>query len=226
MDALAVKYLFEVRGAGFQFVLPRALAHADDDSALVVHPDVRVVPRHVGQIPAGCVLIQEVVHIIAEEALGVIQAGQREHRAEEVGTAEEEVRRVHRAHRRAEGHDGLVVPVALAGQMADIGHQLVDHIVVPSLMLLNAPARIAAAVGIGLAVDDVDGEDHDLPAFDPLGPGIDHVEVFKVVEPARLAGDEHHGLAAVAVDLEFHIAAETAAVVLKIADFHSVSPSS
>ena len=51
----------------------------------------------------------------------------------------------------------------------------------------------------------VNGEDHHLSGFDPGGPGVRHVKVLEVKEPAILAGDEQHGPSGGAVDLALHV---------------------
>ena len=104
--------------------------------------------------------------------------------------------------------------------MADLRNELVHDVVIPLLVALDAPAVVAALVGPGLAVDGVDGEDHDLAGVDPRAEHVVHVEALKVHEAAGLAGDEQHGLAMVAIDLHLHVAAQAGGVLLVVADFH------
>ena len=119
---------------------------------------------------------------------------------------------------------GQVVPaVALLGQAADLGHDLVHDVVQPLLIAADAPVGVAVGVGPGLLVQRVDGKHHDLAGLDPRGQGVGHVEVLKVKEPAVLTGDVQHGPACMAVDLALHIPAKGGAVILEILHFHSGS---
>ena len=88
-------------------------------------------------------------------------------------------------------------------------------------MVLNAPAVIRTLGSPGFIIDAVDRIDGALTGIDPLGPVVGHFEILKVKEPACLAGNEHNRLAAAAaIDLEFHIPVQVAAVVLEITNFH------
>ena len=71
-------------------------------------------------------------------------------------------------------------------------------------MILNAPALVRALGGPGFVVDAVHTENPALSGFNPVRPGIQHLKILKIKEPAALAGHEQNALAAVAVDLEFH----------------------
>jgi hypothetical protein len=49
---------------------------------------------------------------------------------------------------------------------------------------------------------------------------VNHIEIFKIVKSATLAGYKQHRLAAVTVDFKLHIPVQVAAPVLEITNFH------
>jgi hypothetical protein len=51
-----------------------------------------------------------------------------------------------------------------------------------------------------------------------------HSEILKIKKPSALTGEKQHRLSGVAVDLEFHISAQMAAVMLIVTNFHRSSP--
>ena len=183
-----------------------------------------MIRRHARDVIARAVGVDQIVHVAAERVAGIVHARERQAAVKQVRAAEDQVRGVLRAHGAAEGHDHFLMPVALAGEVMNLRHELVHDVMEPGLVALDAPAVVAALVGPGLAVDGVDGEDHDLARVDPRTEDVVHVEAFKIHEAAGLAGDEQHRLAAMAVDLHFHVAAQAVGIVLEIADFHSYAP--
>ena len=205
MDALLAAHGVQPPGRFQQRLLPGALT-ADDEALLaVVHILVEVAVGQILQIQAGAVVVDQIVAVITKELLVVVQAGNGEAAVEQVGTAVVQVRRVHGAHGRAEGQNALIVAVGKAGNVADGGYHFIDHIVVPALVVLDAPAVVRTLSGPGFVVDGVDGEDHAPAGLNPGCPVVDHVEGLKIPEPPRLTGNEQDGLTAAAVDLEFHV---------------------
>ena len=179
---------------------------------------------HVVQVQHGAVVVDQIVAVVAKELLVVVQAGDGEAAVEQVRAAVIEVRRVHGPHGAAEGHDSLIIPVARSGEMADIGYQLVCNIVVPPLVVFDAPAVVRPQGRPGLVVDGIGAVDRAFAAFNPGGPGLGHVVALKVKKPPPLAGEKQHGLSAGAVDLELHVPVQVCAVVLEITYFHMNTP--
>jgi hypothetical protein len=109
--------------------------------------------------------------------------------------------------------------------MADGGHQFFHNVVVPTLVHFDPPPGFRTKIGPSLAVDAIDGKNHALPCFDPLGPVVQHMKVFKIKEPAALTGNEYHGFSAVTVDLIFHFTIQKSTVMLSIRNLHPTSHS-
>ena len=132
-----------------------------------------------------------------------------------IRTAAEQIHRVHGAHGAAEGQN-----IVAAGKMVDSGNHLVHHIVIPALMVFDAPTVIGALGSPGFVIDGIDREHRAFTLFDKSCPMVYHMEIFKVHEAAALAGNKQHRLAAVTVDFEFHGAVQPTAVMLMIFDLH------
>ena len=107
--------------------------------------------------------------------------------------------------------------------MLDVGNQLVHNVVEVALVVFDAPAVVGAHGGPGLVIDGVGTVDGTLAGLNPGGPGGGHIVPLKVEETAALAGEKQNGLSVGAVDLEFHVPSQIAAVVLKITYFHTVT---
>ena len=90
----------------------------------------------------------------------------------------------------------------------------------PALVLLTAPAGIAFLVCPGFVINGVDGEHHDFARIDVRTENVVHMEVLKVEETACLAGNKENRLAAMTVNLEFHIAVQIVRVIFEITNFH------
>ena len=127
---------------------------------------------------------------------------------------------MHSAHGTTEGHDGLIEAVGLAAHVADGGDHLFDHIVVPALVVFNAPAVIGTLGCPGFVIDGIDGVDHTAARVDPLCPVVSHFEILEIHKAAGLAGNEQHRLAAVAINLKLHLPAQVAAIMLVILNLH------
>ena len=180
LDALLAADRIQPAGGLQQGFFPCTLT-ADDQALLaVVQIHVVVICRQVCQIQIGAVVVNQVVAVIAEELLLVIQAGDGEGAVEQIRAAVVEVCGVHSAHRCAEGHDIAAAAVVMNG-----GNHLIDNVVVPVLVILNAPAVVRAHSGPGFIVDGIHSEDHALAFFDPACPMVDHLEAFKVPETAQ-----------------------------------------
>ena len=130
---------------------------------------------------------------------------------------------MHGTHGAAKGENALIVAVTLPAQMPDVGDKLVHNIVVIALVIFDSPAVVGTYGGPGLVVDGVGAVDGALAGLNPGGPGGGHVVSLEVEETAALAGEKQNGLSVGAVDLELHIPAQIAAVVLKITYFHMVT---
>ena len=194
---------------------------ADDQALLaVVDALVIVVIGHVLQIQTGTVGVHQLVAVVAEELLVVVQSGDGEAAVKQVGTAVVKVRGMHGAHGRAEGHNALIVSVGHTGDVPDIRHQFVHHVVIPLFVILNAPAVVRSYGCPAFIVDGVNGEDHALAGLDPWRPVVHHFEGLKIPEPPCLTGNKDHRLAAAAVDFEFHIPVQPAAPMFFVANFH------
>ena len=126
---------------------------------------------------------------------------------------------MHRAHQTAERHDRHLTPVALASKVADLRHHFIDDVVEPALVLLDAGARIAAGIRPRLIID---GEHHDFACVNVRAEYVVHMEILEIVETPRLAGNEQHRLAAVAVDLELHFSVQVVGIAFKITNFHGM----
>ena len=74
--------------------------------------------------------------------------------------------------------------------------------------MLNAVAGTWQIDEGQIIIDGIDGEHHDFARVDVRTENVVHMEVFKVEETTCLTGDEENGLAAVTVNLEFHIAVQ------------------
>ena len=224
VDALAAADLVQTAGTLQKHILPGALTDHNQGFLAVVHGHIGVIGRHVVQVKHRAVVVHQIIAVVAEEFLVVIQAGNGEAAVEEIRAAVIEVRRVHGAHGAAEGHNALVIAVALAGQMPDIGHQFVHNIVKPALVVFDAPAVVRTHGCPGLIVDGVGAVHGALAGLDPGGPGFRHVVPLKIEEPPALAGKKQYRLAIGAIDLELHIPVQIGAVVLEITYFHLITP--
>ena len=78
VDSFALQHIAQPSGAGFQFVLPCALPHAENHFPLVVEGNVRMIRRHAVEVDARRVLIEQIIHVVAEEHMRIIKAGQRQ----------------------------------------------------------------------------------------------------------------------------------------------------
>ena len=166
------------------------------------------------------VLVYEVVHIAAEGIKRIIDTGERKHAVKQIRTAEEEVCCVHGTHRAAKRHDRHLTPVALARQVVNLRHDFIDDIMKPTLVLLDALTGIAFLVCPGFVINGVDGEHHDFACVDVRTENVVHMEVLEVEEATCLTGDKENRLAAVTVNLEFHIAVQIVRVIFEITNFH------
>ena len=224
-DAFLLKDLLELPGG--IGLLPSALTAADDRLPAAVEVHIGVIGGEVGHIVHGGVLVDHLVHVIAKAVFCGVDAAEGQTTIEKIGEPQVEVDGMGRAQAAAKGdHAGEAVPaVALLGDILDLGHNFLHDIADPLLIAADPPVGVAVGVGPGLLIDGVDGDDHDLPGFDPRSQRTGHVEVLKVEETAILTGDKEHGAACVAVDLAFHLPAQCGAVILEVLCFHVV-PSS
>ena len=106
--------------------------------------------------------------------------------------------------------------------MADLRHHFIDDVVEPALVLLDAGARIAAVIRPRLVIDGIDGEHHDFARVNVRAEYVVHMEILEIVETPRLAGNEQHRFAAVAVDLELHFSVQVVGIAFKITNFHGM----
>ena len=219
-DALPTADGVQLPGGFQQGLFPCTLT--DDNQALLVpvHVHVEVILGHVGKIEDRAVVVNQVVTVVAEELFVVVEAGDGEAAVEQVGTPVVQICSVHSAHGSTEGHDALVIAVGKTCDMLDGGNQLGGDVAHPLLVVLDAPAVVSALSGPCFVVDGVAGEYHHLAGLDPGSPGLVHMEALEVPEAACLAGDEQNGLAAVAIDLEFHLAVQVSAPMLFVPNFH------
>ena len=201
---------------------PWALTHAQDAAVVIVALDVGVIGGHPGQIIDGRIAVDFLVHVAVKAVGSGVDAAEGQQPVKEVREAEKQVGRVQRAQAAPEGDDaGISLPaVEPVGLAADEGDGLAGDEVHPLLMAADAPVGIAALVGPGFAVNGVDGKDHHATGVDPGGPGVGHVEIFKVIEAAVLTGDEQHRPPRVAVALDLHVAPQRRAVLPVILRLH------
>ena len=202
--------------------LPGALAYAQDAPVLVVALDVGMIRRHSGQVIDRGVAVDLLVHVAVKAVGGGVDAAEGQQPVKEVRKAEKQVGCVQRAQAAPKGDNaGISLPaVEPVGLAADEGDGLAGDEVHPLLMAADAPVGIAALVGPGFAVNGVDGKDHHATGVDPGGPGVGHVEVFKVIEAAVLTGDEQHRPPRMAVALDLHVAPQRGAVLPVILRLH------
>ena len=222
-DALLLKDLLELPGGIGLF--PSALTAADDRFPAAVEVHIGVIGGEVGHIVHGGVLVDHLVHVIAKAVFCGVDAAEGQTTIEKIGEPQVEVDGMGRAQAAAKGdHAGEAVPaVALLGDILDLGHNFLHDVADPLLIAADPPVGVAVGVGPGLLIDGVDGDDHDLPGFDPRSQRTGHVEVLKVEETAILTGDKEHRAACVAVDLALHLPAQCGAVILEVLCFHLVS---
>ena len=105
-------------------------------------------------------------------------------------------------------------------EMAYLGYQFVDDVVVPTLVQLDAAVMVALDVRPRLAVDAVHTDEAYLPTVDIAREYAHHVEVLVVVETSVLRREDEHGVALVAVCLVFHVTPEGGRVFLHVIDIH------
>ena len=146
----------------------------------------------------------------------MVEAAHGQHAVEEVGASEEEVGGMESTHR-ASGGDELLPAVE-----AQVGEQLINYVVEPALVLLNAPAFVCAAVRPGLPVDTVHADDADAPGINHGGQHVDHAVVLPVIEASVLTGKGQHSLSVVSKNLIFHLSAEVIAPPFVIFYVHEV----
>ena len=198
----------DVLGA-YALVLPGALAHADDELALVVEVDVGVVGGHVGEKVDGGVVIERGVHPVAEEVRGVIHARERDAPLEEVGTAQRVDHRVRGAHAASRGERAQVGVVDLV----DEGDDLLAGVAVVRLLDVGAPDFVAPLLRPAVLVDGVDADELDAFLLDEVGEVLDHAEVLVVGAGGVLGGEDDDGVTCAAVDDDVHVTAEVFAPV-------------
>ena len=115
---------------------------------------------------------------------------------------------MHGAQRAAKGHDGGIGVIPFTGEVSDTRNHLVDNVMIPRLMTLNAPAGVAAFICPGFIVNGINGIDGNLSAVNPGRKDIGHMEILKIIETSGLTGNEQYGFSLMAIYLELHIAAE------------------
>ena len=220
-DALGLDDGVQLAGACQELLLPGALSDADDDVGVTVHLHVRMIRRHIGKESAGVVGVDHLIHVAVVHVVGVIETGEGDAAAEDVGPAEHEVACMVCAHGKAGDED----PVVPAGDLVDARHQLVAHVAVPGFVTAHAVIGVPVHIGHGLLVDSVKGEEADAALVQIVAQGVEHAEAFPVEEPAVLAGDCEQRDAAPAVGLEFHVPAQFVAVLFVVLNIHSQIPS-
>ena len=185
-----------------------------------------MIRRHLRKAVHEAVAVDVLVHEIAEAVRGAVDAAHGQQTVEEVGPAEEQVRRVGRAQGAAEHRDpGIARPaVALVDHLPHEGHQLVRDEADPLLIAPDAPAGISPRIGPGLLIDGVDREHHAAAVLDPRRPHVGHMEILKIIKVPVLAGNIQHGPACVPPDLDLHVPAEGRAVFVEILCLHPSDP--
>ena len=220
VDALGGQHLPHGAGGVQAFALPAALAHAQNDLALVVQLNVGVVGGHVGQkIQRGIVVHQIVAPAIPEE-LGAVTARLAQQTGEQVGAAEKHNGRV--GGPQAEPGDQRQV---MGGVHAvDQRHHLVHNVVVVLLLHPGAVGRVAIGVGPAFGVHRVHAEELNAAALDGIAEGIGHIKALPVVAHTVLAGEGQHRHAVVAVDQQVHPPLQALAVLGNEFAFHGNHP--
>ena len=111
-DALFAQGAIQQAGGGQHLLFPGALAHADHNLAGVQQLNPGVAGLHAADGADRRILVYHLVHVVAQEMLGLVGAGQGNHRVKQVRPAEQRVDRVHGPHAEAHGH-GPVGPAGL-----------------------------------------------------------------------------------------------------------------
>ena len=88
--------------------------------------------------------------------------------------------------------------------------------------MLNAVAGTWQVDEGQIIIDGIDGEHHDFARVNVRAEYVVHMEILEIVETPRLAGNEQHRLAAVAVDLELHFSVQVVGIAFKITNFHGM----
>ena len=190
------------------FLLPGALAAAQNDLAPVVKVDVGVVVRSIGQEVNGGVEVQGGVHPVAKEELRVVAAGERDDALEEVRAAQEGDKGVRGAKRAAHRKRTQVRAIALVHE----GNDLLAHVVVERLDYLDAQNVVATAVGPALSIDGVEDKELDLAALDVVLHGVDHAELLVAVAHRVLDRKCDDGPSGLTIDADAHVLAEVLAM--------------
>ena len=90
-DALVVENLLKLACAVRTFIFPASLTYADDNLTPGVHVQVIVVPRHVGHIVCGRVVVDILVAIAIEKVVCMVQSAESYTTLEAVWSAHHEV---------------------------------------------------------------------------------------------------------------------------------------
>ena len=94
-----------------------------------------------------------------------------------------------------------------------------EFIVIDSIQTVYLES-VAGSQGSVAQVRECASKLMNIALLDPVAPMVGHVEIFKIKEPACLAGNEQNGSAAVTVDLKLHETVQVAAPMLFIAYLH------
>ena len=215
LDAQAVELVVDVVQV-VDALFPGALAHAHHQLALVVEVHVGVIGGHVGEERGDVVVVEVLVHPVAEEEAGAIDAGKRDAALEEVRATEGGdggVRGAHAAANSERTEVGVVPGVDARDEL--VGHELEVLLLAP-----GAGALVAALVAPALLVEVVDGEHLDASLLDEGGQDVDHAEVLEVVALGVLGLEGDDGVAALTVDDHGHVLVQHVAVLVIVLALH------
>ena len=210
VDSLLLEHVLKPAGAVQQLILPRALSHTEDKAVVVVHINIGMVRGHIGDEIHRRVVVHQVVHIPAKEIPCVVKAAHADATVKGIRPPQRHNAGMGGPHAASGGHQ----LEAAAIDLVDAGNQLIDNIAEIPFLHLGPVAGVSVGIGPALQVHTVHAEKLELPLLNPGGGDVGHLKAFKVKEPSVLAGEHDTGLAALAVDLEFHIPLKAVAVFL------------
>lgn len=202
-------------------MFPGASAAAQDDVPVAVEIHEGMIQRHAVNVIHRRVGIDQVIEIVGEEETRIVGAGQGDAAGKSFRCAEQEVEGVGAAHGAAGCQDALraeavVFPADFLKARTEFVHDVVEIL----FLGLDAGAVVRVGGAPGVIIVAVAAEHLDAAVFDERGQAADEAVVLEVIKASALAGKSQHGLAGAAVELEFHIASQGAAVFLEVLSIH------
>src|SRR5437667_2833012 len=174
-------------------------------------------PIHVRDVGRRAVEVAGFIPVTIEKLVDVVEPGEADRAADQIGVASGNIRGVIRAKARAVDRE-----VAALRAIERVRNHLVAKIRIVLRMARRADGGVDMAVVPALAVNRIDAKELDLASIDFVGQRVGHPEVFVFMEASHRGGKEQYGTAELSEPEKFHFSAKRRAPPFPVLAIHAV----